>query len=262
MSTTANKSAAEAKELTVEEKLRALYSLQTIDSKTDEIHRLCGELPLEVQDLEDELVGLDTRIQKTNEEIASLESDIAKMKNEILQAKDAIEKYKEQQGEIRNSRQFDSINKEIEFQQLEISLREKKIRETNAQLITKRNSLADSESRHADRTKDLEQKKNELDSIIADTQKDEEILKGKRVQFAEKVEARLLNAYSRIRSGAKNGLAIVPVMRDACGGCYNKIPPQRQLDVASHQKVIVCEYCGRILIDVALATEIKESMEQ
>ncbi|MCQ2250527.1 MAG: C4-type zinc ribbon domain-containing protein [Bacteroidales bacterium] len=261
MSTTANKPS-EAKEITVEEKLRALYSLQTIDSKTDEIHRLCGELPLEVQDLEDELVGLDTRIQKTNEEIAALEGDIAKMKNEILQAKDAIEKYKEQQGEIRNSRQFDSINKEIEFQQLEIDLRDKKIRETNAQLITKKNSLADSQTRHSDRTKDLEQKKNELESIIADTQKEEEELKGKRVEFADKVEERLLKAYDRIRSGAKNGLAIVPVMRDACGGCYNKIPPQRQLDVASHQKVIVCEYCGRILIDVAMATEIKESMEQ
>jgi len=261
MSTTANKPS-EAKEITVEERLRALYSLQTIDSKTDEIHRLCGELPLEVQDLEDELVGLDTRIQKTNEEIAALEGDIAKMKNEILQAKDAIEKYKEQQGEIRNSRQFDSINKEIEFQQLEIDLRDKKIRETNAQLITKKNSLTDSQNRHADRTKDLEQKKNELESIIADTQKEEEELKAKRVQFAEKVEDRLLKAYDRIRSGAKNGLAIVPVMRDACGGCYNKIPPQRQLDVASHQKVIVCECCGRILIDVALATEIKEQMEQ
>ncbi len=261
MSTTVNKPA-DTQELTVEEKLRALYTLQTIDSKTDEIHRLCGELPLEVQDLEDELEGLNTRIEKTNDEIASLDADIARMKNEILQAKDQIEKYKEQQNDIRNSRQFDSINKEIEFQQLEIDLRDKKIRETNAQLIAKKNSLADSQTRHADRTKDLEQKKNELESIIADTQKDEEILKAKRVEYADKVEDRLLKAYERIRSGAKNGLAIVPVQRDACGGCYNKIPPQRQLDVASHQKVIVCEYCGRILIDVAMATEIKESMEQ
>lgn len=261
MSTTTNKPA-DTQELTVEEKLRALYTLQTIDSKTDEIHRLCGELPLEVQDLEDEIEGLNTRIEKTNDEIASLDADIARMKNEILQAKDQIEKYKEQQNDIRNSRQFDSINKEIEFQQLEIDLRDKKIRETNAQLISKKHTLADSQTRHADRTKDLEQKKNELESIVASTQKEEEDLKAKRVEYAQKVEDRLLKAYDRIRSGAKNGLAIVPVWRDACGGCYNKIPPQRQLDVASHQKVIVCEYCGRILIDVNMANEIKESMEQ
>ncbi|MCQ2252175.1 MAG: C4-type zinc ribbon domain-containing protein [Bacteroidales bacterium] len=258
MSTTQQKADVE---VTIEDKLRALYSLQTIDSKTDEIHRLCGELPLEVQDLEDELVGLETRIAKINEDIVGYDADVARMKNEILAAKDTIEKYKKQQDQVRNNREFDSISKEIEFQQLEIDLRDKKIREANAQLLTKKNMLADSQERHSDRTKDLEQKKNELDSIIADTQKDEEVLKGKREVFTVKIDDRLLNAYNRIRNGAKNGLAIVPVQRDACGGCFNKIPPQRQLDVASHKKVIVCEYCGRILIDEALANEVKDSIE-
>ena len=259
--TTATQQKAETAEVTIEEKLRALYSLQTIDSKTDEIHRLCGELPLEVQDLEDELVGLATRIAKIESEITTYEADIVKRKNDILVAKEAIKKYQAQQMQVRNNREFDSISKEIEFQNLEINLCEKKIKEAEAQLINKKAMIAESKERHEDRTKDLERSKSELESIISDTQKDEEALKEKRVKYAEKIEERLLNAYNRIRNGAKNGLAIVPVQRDACGGCFNKIPPQRQLDVASHKKIIVCEYCGRILIDEALAAEVVEAMK-
>jgi hypothetical protein len=259
--TTATQQKAETAEVTIEEKLRALYSLQTIDSKTDEIHRLCGELPLEVQDLEDELVGLETRIAKIETEITTYEADIVKRKNDILVAKEAIKKYQAQQMQVRNNREFDSISKEIEFQNLEINLCEKKIKEAEAQLINKKAMIAESKERHEDRTKDLERSKSELESIISDTQKDEEALKEKRVKYAEKIEERLLNAYNRIRNGAKNGLAIVPVQRDACGGCFNKIPPQRQLDVASHKKIIVCEYCGRILIDEALAAEVVEAMK-
>lgn len=251
----------ETAEVTIEERLRALYSLQTIDSKTDEIHRLCGELPLEVQDLEDELVGLETRMEKIEKDIEGYEADIVKRKNDILTAKDAIKRYQTQQNQVRNNREYDSITKEIEFQNLEINLCEKKIKEAEQQLVTKRAMLNDSKERHEDRTKDLERSKAELESIIADTQKDEEALGAKRAAYSEKIEDRLLNAYTRIRGGAKNGLAIVPVQRDACGGCFNKIPPQRQLDVASHKKIIVCEYCGRILIDEALANEVAESIK-
>lgn len=259
---TNNQQKADTAEVTIEDKLRALYSLQTIDSKTDEIHRLCGELPLEVQDLEDELVGLETRISKIETEIASYQSEISKRKNDIVAAKEAIKKYSTQQLQVRNNREYDSISKEIEFQNLEINLCEKKIKEAETQMVTKRTLLKDSKERHSERQKDLARAKNELDSIIADTQKDEQVLKSRRGQFAVKIEERLLKAYTRIRNAAKNGLAIVPVKRDACGGCFNKIPPQRQLDVASHKKIIVCEYCGRILIDEALASEVVDSMEK
>lgn len=260
--TTSTQQKADNSEVSIEDKLRALYSLQSIDSKTDEIHRLCGELPLEVQDLEDELVGLETRIAKIETEITACQSEITKRKNDIVAAKEAIKKYQTQQLQVRNNREYDSISKEIEFQNLEINLCEKKIKEAETQLTTKKNLLKDSKDRHEDRQKDLVRSKAELESIIADTQKDEQVLKSKRGIYAKKIEDRLLNAYTRIRGAAKNGLAIVPVQRDACGGCFNKIPPQRQLDVASHKKIIVCEYCGRILIDEALANEVADSMQQ
>jgi hypothetical protein len=243
-------------ENTVVEKLRALFQLQTIDSKADELQRLCGELPLEVQDKEDQLVGHETKINKLKDEITACENDIAKMKNEIAVAKGQIEKYKAQQNDVRNNREYDSISKEIEFQQLEIDFREKKIRDVNAQLIVKKNRLEEEKQKYDDCQKDLDRVKSELDAILESTQKEEEELKAKRKNFSEKIEPRLLNAYNRIRNGAKNGLAIVRVERDACGGCFNKIPPQRQIDVASHQKVLVCEYCGRLLIDNKLADEI------
>ncbi|MCQ2975643.1 MAG: C4-type zinc ribbon domain-containing protein [Bacteroidales bacterium] len=261
MTTDKDKNNAGVAEVTVEEKLVALYSLQTIDSKTDSIRRLCGELPLEVQDLEDELVGLETRISKIKDEITRLESDVARKKNDIINAQQLIKKYEAQQMQVRNNREYDSIAKEVEFQHLDINLSEKKIKEFENQLVTKKNNLTESINRHDDRQKDLERKKAELDSIIEDTKKDEEALQADRKQYEDKIEERLLNAYNRIRGGAKNGLAVVPVRRDACGGCFNKIPPQRQLDVASRKKIIVCEYCGRIFIDDELAQQVADSIK-
>ncbi len=260
MTAVKTKKAVETVEVSVEERLTALYSLQTIDSKTDEIRRLRGELPLEVQDLEDELVGLETRISNIKAETEKLQQEIAKKKNDIINAKELIKKYESQQNKVRNNREYDSIAKEIEFQNLDINLSEKKIREYEAQYAAKKTIMEESQSRHDDRSKDLERSKSELDSIIADTKKDEEALDARREKLEEKIEPRLLTAYKRIRGGAKNGLAVVPVKRDACGGCYNKIPPQRQLDVASRKKIIVCEYCGRILIDDELANQIEESI--
>jgi hypothetical protein len=244
-------------EATVEDKLRALYALQTIDSKTDEIHRQCGELPLEVQDKEDELVGRETRITKYKSEIAACEKEIAQYKNDIEVAKDNIKKYEQQQMQVRNNRQFDSITKEIEFQNLDIDFKTKKIREVQMAMVTKKNKLEEEQEKHAECQKELDRKKSELDSIIESTRKDEESLAKKRETLTGKVEERLLTAYERIRKGHKNGLAIVRVMREACGGCFNKIPPQRMIDVATHNRIIVCEYCGRILIDNDLADEVE-----
>ena len=248
-----NKKTATAAEATVEEKLRALFALQTIDSKTDEIHRQCGELPLEVQDKEDELVGRETRISKYKNEIVACEKEIAQYKNDIEVAKDNIKKYEEQQMQVRNNRQFDSITKEIEFQRLDIDFKTKKIREVQMTMVTKKTKLEEEQEKYAECQKELDRKKGELDSIIESTRKDEEALGKKRETLTGKVEERLLTAYERIRKGHKNGLAIVRVMREACGGCFNKIPPQRQLDIKMHKKIIVCEYCGRILIDPELA---------
>ena len=261
MTTAKSKKGTEAQEVTIEEKLTVLYTLQSIDSKTDEIRRLRGELPLEVQDLEDELVGLETRISKIKEESLKLEADIAKKKNDIVVANEAIKKYEAQQKKVRNNREFDSIAKEIEFQNLDINLSEKKIKEFQAQLLAKQTLIQESQTRHDDREKDLERCKSELDGIIADTQKDEDSLKKQREELESKIDPRLLTAYKRIRGGAKNGLAVVSVKRDACGGCFNKIPPQRQLDVASRKKIIVCEYCGRILIDDDLAKFVNGEVE-
>lgn len=256
-----NKKTATATEVTVEDKLRALYALQTIDSKTDEIHRQCGELPLEVQDKEDELVGRETRITKYKNEITACEKEIAQYKNDIEVAKDNIKKYEQQQMQVRNNRQFDSITKEIEFQQLDIDFKTKKIREVQMTMVTKKNKLEEEQEKHAECEKELERKKGELDSIIESTRKDEEALNKKRSEFTKKIEDRLLDAYERIRKGHKNGLAIVRVMREACGGCFNKIPPQRMIDVATHNRIIVCEYCGRILIDNDLADEVEPKKE-
>jgi hypothetical protein len=255
------KKTATAAEVTVEDKLRALYALQTIDSKTDEIHRQCGELPLEVQDKEDELVGRETRITKYKNEIAACEKEIAQYKNDIEVAKDNIKKYEQQQMQVRNNRQFDSITKEIEFQKLDIDFKTKKIREVLASMAAKKTKLEEEQEKHAECQKELERKKGELDTIIESTRKDEEDLAQKRGEFTKKIEERLLTAYERIRKGHKNGLAIVRVMREACGGCFNKIPPQRMIDVATHNRIIVCEYCGRILIDNDLADEVEPRQE-
>lgn len=236
-------------EISVEEKLRALYSLQLVDSEIDKIKTLRGELPLEVQDLEDEIAGLETRLNNLKEEVVNLEKAISKKQHEIAEAQLLIKKYEEQQKNVRNNREYDSLSKEIEYQTLEIELCNKKIREFNAQIEEKKALISASEGQLNERKQDLYNKKRELEEIIADTQKEEEALLDKSEKIQGMIEERLLTAYKRIRSNARNGLAVVSIQRDACGGCFNQIPPQRQLDIKSRKKIIVCEYCGRILVD-------------
>jgi hypothetical protein len=242
-------------EISVEERLRALYSLQLVDSEIDKIKTLRGELPLEVQDLEDEIAGLETRLGNLKDEVVNLEKSVSKKHNEITDSETLIKKYEEQQKNVRNNREFDSLSKEIEYQNLEIELYNKKIKEFNFQIEEKKVVIAESEVTLAERKTDLENKKSELDEIISDTQKEEEGLYKKLGSIEEIIEDRLLTAYKRIRSNARNGLAVVPVQRDACGGCFNQIPPQRQLDIKSRKKIIVCEYCGRILVDDEIIKE-------
>jgi len=237
------------KEMTVEEKLQALYRLQVVDSEVDKIRTLRGELPLEVQDLEDEVEGLETRIGKLNEELKEMETAVKTKQNEIIDAENLIKKYEEQQNNVRNNREYDSLSKEIEYQTLEIELCNKKIKEFTT-LIEEKNLVIEDSKKNLDELKgDLENKTSELDSIIADTRKEEEELNKDSEKIGKIIEDRLLTAYRRIRQNARNGLAVVPVQRDACGGCFNQIPPQRQLDIKSRKKIIVCEYCGRILVD-------------
>jgi predicted nucleic acid-binding Zn-ribbon protein len=242
-------------EISVEERLRALFSLQLVDSEIDKIKTLRGELPLEVQDLEDEIAGLETRLGNLREEVVNLEKAVSKKNNEIVEAESLIKKYEEQQKNVRNNREFDSLSKEIEYQNLEIELFNKKIKEFTVQMEEKKSTIEESEATLKERTTDLENKKSELDEIIADTQKEEEGLYNKLEKIQEVIEERLLTAYKRIRSNARNGLAVVSVQRDACGGCFNQIPPQRQLDIKSRKKIIVCEYCGRILVDDEIIAE-------
>ena len=242
-------------EISVEERLRALYGLQLVDSEIDKIKTLRGELPLEVQDLEDEIAGLETRLGNLREEVVSLEKAVSKKNIEISEAESLIKKYEEQQKNVRNNREFDSLSKEIEFQNLEIELYNKKIKEFSILIEEKKLVIAESEATLADRRSDLENKKTELDEIISDTQKEEEGLYKKSEKIQSVIKERLLTAYKRIRSNARNGLAVVPVQRDACGGCFNQIPPQRQLDIRSRKKIIVCEYCGRILVDDEIIKE-------
>ena len=249
------KTKAHESEISVEERLRALFSLQLVDSEIDKIKTLRGELPLEVQDLEDEIAGLETRLGNLKEEVVVLEKSVSKKNIEITEAETLIKKYEEQQKNVRNNREFDSLSKEIEYQNLEIELYNKKIREFNFQIEEKKLVIAESEATLADRQNDLDNKKSELDEIISDTQKEEEGLYKKLEKVQTIIEDRLLTAYKRIRSNARNGLAVVPVQRDACGGCFNQIPPQRQLDIKSRKKIIVCEYCGRILVDDEIIKE-------
>ncbi len=239
----------EVVELSVEDKLRALYRLQKVNSEVDKIRTLRGELPLEVQDLEDEIAGLETRIDKYQEELKSLDQAISAKKNEIVNAQALIDKYEEQQKNVRNNREFDSLSKEIEYQKLEIELFEKRIREFTIQSKEKSEIIDESKKTLEDRANDLKEKKSELDEIVTETQKEEDDMLDERKEIELKIEERLLTAYKKIRKNARNGLAVVTVERDACGGCFNQIPPQRQLDIRSRKKIIVCEYCGRILVD-------------
>jgi uncharacterized protein len=252
---TKTKGTQEEKEVTVEEKLRALYELQQIDSSIDRIRTIRGELPLEVQDLEDEIQGLETRLENLNEELKSLETQISDKKNQMKESETLIKKYETQQEKVRNNREYDSLTKEIEFQKLEIQLAEKRIKEAKAAIIHKKEIIEQSEKVLNDRQADLDHKKGELDAIVAETQKDEDKLIKKSKDAEPIIEERLLKAYKRIRKNAINGLAVVAVERDACGGCFNKIPPQRQLDIRTHKKIIVCEYCGRILVDANILNE-------
>ncbi len=241
--------AGEVAEMSVRDKLTALYELQQVDTDTDKIKILRGELPLEVQDLEDEIVGLETRVGNIEAEVKTLQDAISKKNNEIANAQSMIKKYEEQQNNVRNNREFDSLSKEIEFQTLEIELAEKRKKEFSEQVEEKEVHITDSNVVLEERKGDLNNKKSELDEIISDTRKEEQILDKKRDEIVNMIEPRLYTAYEKIRNNARNGLAVVTVERDACGGCFNKIPPQRQLDIASRKKIIVCEYCGRILVD-------------
>ncbi len=239
----------EITELSSEEKLRILYELQQIDSKMDRIKTLRGELPLEVQDLEDEIIGLETRIANLQTEVKELDELVVKKKLDMKNADALIIKYEEQQKNVRNNREFDSLSKEIEYQRLEIELSEKRIKEFTYQAKEKKQLIEQAEGLLSDRKADLQGKQQELNSIVSETQKEEQDFAKKSEAYQEMIEPRLLSAYKRIRANARNGLAVVVVKRDACGGCFNKIPPQRQLDIKMRKKIIVCEYCGRILVD-------------
>ena len=241
--------AREDKNISIEEKLRALYELQSVVSEIDKIKTLRGELPLEVQDLEDEIAGLKTRLVNLDDEIKNLDTAINNKKNAIKDSKTLIEKYTEQQNNVRNNREFDSLSKEIEFQNLEIELAEKRIKEFTAEMNEKKQAIEESQAQLKEREEDLDRKNNELEEITEETKIEEEKLKTKSEKIETFIEPRLLVAFKRIRKNARNGMAVVTIQRDACGGCFNKIPPQRQLDIASHKKIIVCEYCGRILVD-------------
>lgn len=243
----------EAKEMSVEQKLQALYKLQTTLTAIDEKRALRGELPLEVQDLEDEIAGLDTRIEKIDTEIKEFQSAITMKKGEVQEAQANLERYNNQLNEVRNNREYDSLSKQIDYERLEVELCNKKIKEATDQVAYRTNDLEIAKTEREERQKDLDEKKSELEDILAETREEETMLKERAKDLEVKIEPRLLSSFKRIRKSARNGLGIVYVQRDACGGCFNKIPPQRQLDIKMHKKIIVCEYCGRILIDPELA---------
>ncbi|MGB5189314.1 zinc ribbon domain-containing protein [Robiginitalea sp.] len=249
-------------EVTVEDKLRALYDLQLIDSRVDEIRNVRGELPLEVQDLEDEVQGLKTRIDKLKTDLETINYEISAKKNLIEDSKALIKKYSEQQKNVRNSREFNSLAKEVEFQELEIQLADKHIKEFKVQIEQKKELVAGTKENLSERDTHLKHKKGELDAILAETEKEEKALMKKSEEFEKIIEDRLLTAYKRIRHRVKNGLAVVPVERGASGGSFFTIPPQVQVEIASRKKIISDEHSGRILVDPALAEEEQEKMAQ
>lgn len=236
------------KEVSIADKLDALFELQKIDSEIDRIRTIRGELPLEVRDLEDEIGGLETRIGKIQDEIKELDTEIVDRKNASKDAETAIVKYKERQNNVRNNREFESLSKEIEYQELEIKLHEKRSKEAKVKIEGKKEILEEAQARLEMRASDLSIKQKELDDIVSETQKDEEKLMKASDAAKKNIEDRLIFAYTRLRDNAKNGLAVVQVMRGSCGGCFNKIPPQRQLDIVTKKKILVCEHCGRILV--------------
>lgn len=246
--------------MTVEQELRSLYKLQTLLSEIDKIKTLRGELPLEVQDLEDEIEGLHTRNSKLQDEIEACRQNAADNRGKIEKSQALITKYQEQLDNVRNNREYDTLSKEVEYQTLEVQLAEKRINEANEKIAELQKDEEENNAKIGDLSQTLSQKKSELDGIIAETKAQEEELRSQALDLEETIEPRLLNAFKRIRKNSRNGLGIVYVQRDSCGGCFNKIPPQRQIDIRMRKKIIVCEYCGRILIDPELAgvTEEKE----
>ena len=246
--------------MTVEQELRSLYKLQTLLSEIDKIKTLRGELPLEVQDLEDEIEGLHTRNSKLQDEIEACRQNAADNRGKIEKSQTLITKYQEQLDNVRNNREYDMLSKEVEYQTLEVQLAEKRINEANEKIAELQKDEEENNAKIGDLSQTLSQKKSELDGIIAETKAQEEELRSQALDLEETIEPRLLNAFKRIRKHSRNGLGIVYVQRDSCGGCFNKIPPQRQIDIRMRKKIIVCEYCGRILIDPELAgvTEEKE----
>lgn len=249
-------------ELSVEERLRALYDLQLIDSRVDEIRNIRGELPLEVRDLEDEVEGLNTRLEKLNSTLELIDNDIKSKKNLMEEARSLIKKYAEQQKNVRNNREFNSITKEIEFQELEIQLAEKHIKEFKVQIEQKKEVIGETKDRLKDRQTHLKHKKGELNAILAETEKEENALISKSNEYQEQIDERLVSAYHRIRKNVKNGLAVVAIERGASGGSFFTIPPQVQVEIASRKKVITDEHSGRILVDAQLAEEQKAKMEK
>ncbi len=252
---------AKQKEITVEDKLRALYDLQLIDSRVDEIRSVRGELPLEVEDLEDEVLGLKTRVDKLKGDLENVNYEITAKKNMIEECKALIKKYTEQQKNVRNNREYNSISKEIEFQELEIELAQKNIKEFKVQIDQKKEVINETKEKLSEREAHLKHKKAELEDILAETAKEEEALIRKSGEFEKKIEERLVKAYKRIRSNVKNGLAVVPVERGASGGSFFTIPPQIQVEIASRKKIITDEHSGRILVDPVLAEEEQEKMQ-
>lgn len=235
-------------EIGVSEKLDALYKLQSIDSQIDKIRTVRGELPLEVQDLEDEIVGLSTRVDKVKAELKEQENLTTEYKNKIAECNNAIKKYTEQQKNVRNNREFESLSKEIEFQTLEIQLCEKRIKENKFAVESRKEVMVEAEAKLAQRKGDLELKKGELSEIVSETEKEEEALIKKSDAARKNIDERLLFAYDKLRSNARNGLAVVQVVRDSCGGCFNSIPPQRQMEIELRKKITICEHCGRIVV--------------
>ena len=253
---------AKKKEVTVEEKLRALYDLQLIDSRIDEIKNVSGELPLEVEDLEDEVAGLNTRLSNFAEDVSNLETDISNKKLLIEESKTLMKKYEEQQQKVRNNREFDSLAKEIEYQELEIQLAEKRIKEYAAKIEQKDSVIAATKEKLQNQEEHLAHKKAELDDILKETEKDQKLLAEKSIEFSAAIDDHLLGAYKRIRNKVKNGLAVVSIERGASGGSFFTIPPQVQVEIATRKKITIDEYSGRILVDAELAREEKEKIDQ
>ncbi|GAA4290235.1 zinc ribbon domain-containing protein [Aestuariibaculum suncheonense] len=253
---------AKNKEVTVEDRLRALYDLQLIDSRIDEIRNVRGELPLEVRDLEDEVAGLNIRLEKLVSSLEVIDNDITSRKNLIEEAKALIKKYTEQQKNVRNNREYNSLTKEVEFQELEIQLAEKHIKEFKVQIEQKKEVIAETKERLKERETHLKHKKSELNDILAETEKEEQALIQKSEDYKNEIEERLVSAYTRIRQNVKNGLAVVPIERGASGGSFFTIPPQIQVEIAARKKIITDEHSGRILVDAQLAEEQREKMEK